>query len=351
MINRGIWYASIIVILSLGLTTIWSTVPELFWIQSIFICLGILLALLISRLDIRLLFSFSVPFYLLAIILLIVTLIYGQNIRGASRWLVLGDFRLQTSELAKPFLAIFFTDFISKYKLNKIKNIFIYFLLAAVPVYLIKVQPDLGSSLVLTFLVIAPLFYSDLPRKYFIIFPFILLLTLPFLPKLLHTYQLERLQSFFDPYHDPKGAGYNVIQSVIAVGSGGVIGKGVRLGTQSHLNFLPERHTDFIYASFAEEFGFFGQAILLTAYFIFLKGLISIAGSLRNDKPLFYLTLCIFSIFSFQIIVNIGMNLGLMPVTGITLPLFSYGGSSLLALGIILGLTQGLLDLSPKIRI
>lgn len=351
MINRGTWYASIIVILSLGLTTIWSTVPELFWIQSIFICLGFLLAFLISRFDIRILFSFSVPFYLLSIILLIVTLVYGQNIRGASRWLVLGDFRLQTSELAKPFLAIFFANFISNYKLNKVKNLLIYLLLAAIPVYLVKVQPDLGSSMVLAVLIIAPLFYSDLPRKYFLILPLILLLTLPLLPKLLHSYQLERVKSFLDPYHDPQGSGYNVIQSVIAVGSGGIIGKGVRLGTQSHLNFLPERHTDFIYASFAEEFGFLGQVILLSAYFIFLKGLVSIADSLRRDKPLFYLTLGILSVFSFQIVVNIGMNLGLMPVTGITLPLFSYGGSSLLALGIILGLTQGLLDLSPKIRI
>jgi len=351
MVNRGVWYASIIVILCLGLTTIWSTVPELFWTQIIFICLGIFLAEVVRRLDVRLLFSFSNVLYLLSLILLISTLFWGQNIRGSNRWLVLGSFRLQPSELAKPFLALFFANFINNFKLNKVKNIIIYIFLAIIPIYLIKVQPDLGSALVITVLILAPLFYSDLPRKYFIIFPFILLLTLPFLPKLLHTYQLERLQSFFDPYHDPKGAGYNVIQSVIAVGSGGVIGKGVRLGTQSHLNFLPERHTDFIYASFAEEFGFFGQAILLTAYFIFLKGLISIAGSLRNDKPLFYLTLCIFSIFSFQIIVNIGMNLGLMPVTGITLPLFSYGGSSLLALGIILGLTQGLLDLSPKIRI
>ena len=301
MINRGTWYASIIVILSLGLTTIWSTVPELFWTQFIFVCLGLLLAFLLSRIDVRFLLSFSTPLYILTIILLVATLIYGQNIRGASRWLVLGDIRLQSSELAKPFLALFFANFISNHKLNKIKNIFLYFLLVFIPIYLVKIQPDLGSALVLAVLGIAPLLYSDLPRKFFLILPLIILLTLPFLPKLLHSYQLERIQSFLDPYHDPKGSGYNVIQSVIAIGSGGIIGKGVRLGTQSHLNFLPERHTDFIYASYSEEFGFLGQLIILTAYYVFLRGFISIANSLRSDKPLFYLTLGIFSIFLFQV--------------------------------------------------
>lgn len=351
MTNRGVWYASIIVILSLGLTTIWSTVPELFWTQVIFVCLGIFLAQLVRRLDVRLLFSFSTAFYLISLVLLIATYYFGQNIRGSSRWLVLGGFRLQSSELAKPLLAIFFANFASNFKLNKIKNIFIYLLLALVPIYLVKIQPDLGSALVLSVLVIAPLFYSDLPRKYLIVIPILLMVTLPLLPKLLHSYQFERLESFLDPYHDPKGSGYNVIQSVIAIGSGGLIGKGVRLGTQSHLNFLPERHTDFIFASFSEEFGFLGQIILFIAYFVFLKGFISLAISLRDSKQLYYLTLGILSIFFFQIVVNIGMNLGIMPVTGITLPLFSYGGSSILALGIILGLTQGLLDLSPKIRI
>ena len=337
MANRGLWYSSIIIILILGLTTIWSTVPELFWTQVIFICLGIFLAEIVRRLDVRLLFSFSNFLYISIIVLLVFTLLWGQNIRGSNRWLVLGSFRLQPSELAKPFLALFFANFISSFKLNRLKSLIIYLLLAALPIFLVKIKPDLGSALVLIVLVLAPLFYSDLSKKYFLVFPSVFLLSLPFLPKLLHSYQLERVQSFLDPYHDPKGSGYNVIQSVIAIGSGGFVGKGVRLGTQSHLNFLPERHTDFIYASFSEEFGFLGQVILLVAYYIFLQGLISLASSLRQDKQLYYLTLAIFSIFSFQIIINIGMNLGIMPVTGITLPLFSYGGSSILALGIILG--------------
>ena len=175
--------------------------------------------------------------------------------------------------------------------------------------------------------------------------------TLPFLSNFLHSYQLERIKSFIDPYHDPKGSGYNVIQSVIAIGSGGLIGKGVRLGTQSHLNFLPERHTDFIFASFSEEFGFLGITILLSAYLVILRLFIHLCTRLRHDPFLFHLSLSIFTVFGFQIVVNVGMNLGLLPVTGITLPMFSYGGSSMLTFLILLGLSLGLLELVPRNRI
>lgn len=349
--NRLSLSLSLVVILLLGLTTIWSTVPSLFWIQFVFICLGILVAIVLRKIDPGILAGISWPIYILSIFLLLITLVIGQNIRGSSRWLVLGPFNLQPSEIAKPLLAIFFADYIARNRLKSLVSTLIYLILALIPIYLIKIQPDLGSALVIAVLALSHLFYSDFPRKYLIILPILFIVVLPFLSSFLHSYQLERIQSFIDPYHDPRGSGYNVIQSVIAVGSGGLIGKGVRLGTQSHLNFLPERHTDFVFASFSEEFGFLGIIILLFAYFVVLKFFLHLCSSLRHDPFLFHLSLSIFTIFCFQVVVNIGMNLGLLPVTGITLPMFSYGGSSMLTFFILLGLSLGLLELVPKNRI
>lgn len=349
--NRLSLSLSLVVILLLGLTTIWSTVPSLFWIQFMFICLGVLIAVTLRKIDPRILAGFSWPMYIMTILLLLATLFFGQNIRGSSRWLVIGPLNLQPSELAKPFLAIFFADYIARNSLKTITSTITFLILASLPIYLIKIQPDLGSALVIAALALSHLFYSDFTRKYLVILPIAFIITLPFLSNFLHSYQLERLKSFVDPYHDPKGSGYNVIQSVIAIGSGGLIGKGVRLGTQSHLNFLPERHTDFIFASFSEEFGFLGIAILLSAYLIVLRLFVHLCTSLRHDPFLFHLSLSIFTVFGFQIVVNVGMNLGLLPVTGITLPMFSYGGSSMLTFFTLLGLSLGLLELVPRNRI
>ena len=217
-------------------------------------------------------------------------------------------------------------------------------------VILVGIQPDLGSALALIFLPLALLVASGQIRKLLIIGAVFMGLIIPLESKLLKPYQRQRLETFINPYSDPKGAGYNVIQATIAVGSGKVFGKGVKLGTQSHLNFLPERHTDFIFASFVEEFGLVGSTVLFLSYAILFGYCLRGLKNLRDNRQKM-LSLSILLLIFFQFVVNVGMNLGIMPVTGITLPLFSYGGSSILALGIILGLTQGLLDLSPKIRI
>lgn len=319
--------------------------PSLFLTQVTFLIVGIVLAFIIYKVDPAVYLGFSPLIYLFCLGLLLITLVFGHSSRGATRWIGVGSFAPQPSELVKPLLAIFYADFLSRNDLNKFKNLLSYAVLAGLPVFLVLIQPDLGSALVLAALAFLTAIFSGLKISRLLPFFAVIAIGIPLMPKFLKPYQMDRFVSFVNPYHDPQGKGYNVIQSVIAVGSGGLIGKGVKLGTQSHLNFLPERHTDFIFASFAEEFGFLGVTILLLAYSFLLLSLQRSAHNIEN-KGLKILQFGIFSIFLFQVVVNIGMNLGVMPVTGITLPLFSYGGSSLISFVILLGLSSRLLELN-----
>jgi len=348
--NKGLFVAATVIILILGLITNWSTVPDLFFTQLTFAVIGIIIVFLLSRFDTRTFFSLSWFLYLLSIFLLVLTLIVGKNIRGSVRWIDLGFFNLQTSEIAKPFLAIFYSSYLSKNKIGKWKEMFKFLGLAILPIILIVIQPDLGSALILTFLPLALLVFTGNFKKLMIIAFVFFAIAIPLESKYLKPYQRQRIDTFINPYKDPQGAGYNVIQATIAVGSGGVIGKGVKLGTQSHLNFLPERHTDFVFASFVEEFGLVGATFLLGAYFVIIQNCLR-AGQVLRDKKESLLSLSIFSIFIFQTMVNVGMNLGIMPVTGITLPLFSYGGSSLLSFAILVGLQLHQLDLITPFEI
>lgn len=334
----------------LGLVTIWSTAPELFITQLSFFVAGVILILLLSQMDIGLLFSVSGGLYVLSIFLLLLTSVIGKNIRGSVRWIDLGFFNLQTSEIIKPLLAIFYAQFLSKYSLRTYKSLMGFMALVALPVVLVAKQPDLGSALTLLFMPLALLAVTGHFKKMLILGTIFLAILIPFESKALKPYQRQRIESFLNPYKDPKGAGYNVIQATIAVGSGGLFGKGVRLGTQSQLNYLPERHTDFIFASFAEEFGLLGIIVLLGGYYFVLSRFLKISGLLRQ-KNRALLSLSVFFIFLFQALVNIGMNLGVMPVTGITLPIFSYGGSSLLSFAILLGIEFRLLDLMTPFEI
>lgn len=339
-------FISVGLILSFGLTTIWSTAPSLFWVQAGFLVVGLVLAYLFYKLDLSIAFSLSTLIYIFTILLLALTLFFGQSARGATRWFL----GFQTSEIAKPLLAIAYAGFLTNHRLDKIKNLLLFFFLAAIPALLVRAQPDLGSALVLFALASLMAIFAGLGLKRIIILTLLLALVIPLAPLFLHDYQMERIESFLNPYHDPKGSGYNVIQSVIAIGSGGVLGKGVRLGTQSHLNFLPERHTDFVFASFAEEFGFLGITLVIFAYYYLLSLLTNTASRVKQPEHRL-LAIGILAIIFFQVVVNIGMNLGLIPVTGITLPLFSYGGSSLVSFLALLGLSVRLLELNPTHRI
>jgi rod shape determining protein RodA len=342
--NKGLFIAALLLVLILGLVTIWSTAPELFFTQLEFVIVGVIIVFLLSRFDSRTFFSLSNILYVACILLLVLTMVFGRNIRGSVRWIDLGLFNLQTSEIIKPFLAIFYASYLSQNKITKWPELFKFLLLAFVPVVFVAIQPDLGTALTLTCLPLALLVFSGHLKKLLIVGVIFFAVVIPLESILLKPYQRQRIETFINPYKDPQGAGYNVIQATIAVGSGGVFGKGVKLGTQSHLNFLPERHTDFIFASFVEEFGLVGATFLLAGYFIIFSTCLR-SGKVLKDSRASLLSLSVFTIIAFQTVVNVGMNLGVMPVTGITLPLFSYGGSSLLSFAILIGLELRQLDL------
>ncbi|HBC44590.1 MAG: Rod shape-determining protein RodA [Candidatus Collierbacteria bacterium GW2011_GWB1_45_35] len=348
--GKGLLISALILIQVLSLVTIWSTFPELFLTQLLFVIVGAIIILLLSKADLHLFFSLSTIFYIVSLILLVITMIVGRNIRGSVRWIDLGIFNLQSSEIVKPLLAIFYSVYLSKLKKIGWKEILIYLFLALIPVALIAAQPDLGSALTLIFLPVALLAFSGQFKKLLILGVISASIIIPLESKILKPYQRQRLVTFINPYTDPKGAGYNVIQATIAVGSGRVLGKGVKLGTQSHLNFLPERHTDFIFASFVEEFGLVGALVLLISYGIIFGYCLKLIKHLK-DRAFTLLSLSVFLLLLFQFVVNIGMNLGIMPVTGITLPFFSYGGSSLLSFAILIGWQLRQLDLITPFEI
>ncbi len=324
-------------ILIFGLTTLWSTTPNLFVSQVVFLLIGILAFLLLTLTDRHTLDALSIPTYIASVLILVITYLIGTASRGSLRWIDVGPFRLQPSELVKPFLIMSFAGIFTKQSIHNLTFFVKQFALVALPCLLILLQPDLGSAIVVFIIGTGLIFFSNTPRRYLLALTLILLILSPLFYHLLHDYQRQRLISFINPYADPKRSGYNVIQASIAVGSGQFLGKGVRQGTQSHLKFLPERHTDFAFASFAEEFGFLGVTLLLTSLYFLLDWL---ARSLRFSPDPYsrLVTLGVFLLFFSQIVINIGMNLGVLPVTGITLPFISYGGNSLISSFVSLGL-------------
>ncbi len=329
-------FAAIFIILTLSLSTIWSTTPDLVINQLTFILLAIFLGLITSRQSESFLESLTLPAYIITIGLLLLTFILGQATRGSVRWITLGPFNLQTSEIAKPLVILAFANFFSQPIHKPYFWLFQRTLLILPIIILILLQPDLGSAIIVSLIWIGLLLSSAISKKIVFTFLFIGIILLPIGIRFLQPYQKERLSTFINPYADPKGSGYNVIQSQIAIGSGHFIGKGVRQGTQSHLKFLPERHTDFAFASFAEEFGFLGSFILISSFSVVFFWLID---QIKNQK--LFPSLIVNGVFWYiisQTIINLGMNLGIVPTTGITLPFFSYGGSSLLSLGLSIGL-------------
>lgn len=322
---------------ALSLAVLTSISPERVGQQAFVFALGFAIFIYLSNQDSAVFKTFAPFGYLIAVLLLVATFVLGSSVRGSVRWIPLGGFQLQSGEFAKPLLVLAFAFFIKLFPPKTLKNIFINTVLFAIPALLIFKQPDLGTALVVSSIWVAQMFVAGI---YFWIIggmAGIGVLFMEYLPKFLHDYQLRRLETFIDPFKDPLGAGYNVIQSIIAVGSGGVFGKGLGHGTQSHLRFLPERHTDFIFASLAEELGLIGSILVIFCLGGLLYRLLTLAThSPSSSSRLIYIG--IFSYLFFQTFVNIGMNIGIAPVTGVTLPLISYGGSSVLATAITLGI-------------
>ena len=324
---------------SLSLLVLTSISPGRLAQQALMFGIGLIFFIYLSKQDSSIYKALGPVCYGVAILLLVATFIFGSSIRGSTRWISLAGFQLQGGELVKPLLVLAFAYFIKLFPPKTFKNITLNFVLFVIPVFLIFKQPDLGTALVVSSIWAAQMFVAGLSYWYIGGVGALGLLALESLPKFLHDYQIRRLETFIDPFRDPLGSGYNVIQSIIAVGSGGIFGKGLGRGTQSHLSFLPERHTDFIFASLTEELGIIGSIFVILVLGGLLLRLLSLLTHTRSSSSrLIYVG--IFSYLAFQTFVNIGMNIGVAPVTGVTLPLLSYGGSSVLATAITLGLAS-----------
>ncbi len=309
---------------------------------------GFVLLFLVAAFDYRLLTPFQWPAYLATLALLLAVDVAGQQRGGAQRWLNLGFIELQPAELAKGLLLVSLSQFLSSraQTLNSIWTYLQYLLLLVPPVGLIYLQPDLGTAVSVLFISLGLLFVAGLPWRYMFLTAGAGLIGLPILWMSLQDYMRQRILTFLNPASDPQ-ATYNVRQALIAVGSGGLVGKGYKLGTQSQLHFLRVRHTDFIFPVIAEELGFLGAALVIVLFLLLLFRLVRIS-LLARDMFGRLIAVGVALIVFFQAFVNIGMTVGLLPVTGIPLPFVSYGGTNLMTFLLLIGLAQSVYAYRPR---
>lgn len=309
--------------------------------QLISVVLGLMLMFFFAFYDYRTFNSHSTQLYFAVIALLVLVISLGTTVRGTTGWLGTGSFHIQPVEVAKIVLVIFLASFLSKKKtqLSVVVRTVSSIVLIFVPIFLILRQPDFGSASIIIAVWIVMLLVSGLSKKNLALLFIIGLFSVSSGWFFLKNYQKERIVNFVQPYEDPKGSGYNVIQSMIAVGSGKMLGKGLGHGSQSQLNFLPEKHTDFIFAAIAEEMGFLGASVTLVLFGVLLFRIKETARRARDNFG-YLLSIGIMLVIFFQVLINIGMNIGAMPVTGVPLPFLSYGGSSLVTLLASIGIIQ-----------
>jgi len=314
-------------LIAISLVILKSIYPSIFPGYFFVTLLGITLFIIFSHIDFDIISLFSKHFYIGSIILLILTLIIGGVTRGVVRWISLGSLTLQAAEITKPFLLVFFA------------NDRRYWLMIF-PVLLITIQPSLGVAILLSAGFMGIILASGIDKKSLLVIGLVAIILVPSAFFLLAPYQKSRITSFLNPYSDPKGSGYNSIQSQIAVGDGKLFGRGLGKGIQTQLSFLPEKQTDFIFAAISEELGFLGSGLTLIALFILFWRITAFIGSAVNPQGRAYLA-GIFIMLLAQSVIHIGMNMGLLPITGIPLPLVSAGGSSFVSTMIALGLALG----------
>ena len=301
-----------------------------------------IMMLIISFFNIKLWHYFSYFFYFLIILLLIWVSIFGIKVSGSQRWIDLYLIVLQPSELMKIGIILCLAKYyhrISIEKVNTFSSILIALVIIILPIILVLAQPDLGTSILIASSGLIILWLGGVKIKYFIVSFITFLISLPFVITVLEPYQKLRILTFLDPDRDPLGAGYQIIQSKIAIGSGGFSGKGFLNGTQSYLDFLPEKHTDFIFTLFSEEFGFLGSIGLIILYTIIILRVIRIGSICRSSFARLFCFGFAFALFIY-ITVNLSMVLGLLPIVGSPLPIMSYGGSSMLATMIGFGIVM-----------
>jgi len=304
---------------------------------------GLALMFVMAMIDIRQLHRFAYAFYGLALVLLVAVEVMGRVGMGAQRWIDLGVFQLQPSELMKIALVLALARYfhgLAPEEVGKMKSLAVPVLLILVPTGLVLKQPDLGTAMLLIAGGAALCFAAGIKLRYFLLAGVLVLAALPIGWQFLHDYQRQRIWTYLDPSTDPLGAGYHILQSKIALGSGGVFGKGFMAGTQSHLEFLPEMQTDFIFTMLAEELGMAGALLLLALYVLILA--YGIAVSLSASSQFGRLVaLGITITFFLYIFINIAMVTGLVPVVGVPLPLISYGGTAMMSLMVGFGILAG----------
>jgi rod shape determining protein RodA len=334
------------VICGVGVLQIYSATMETdyhgaWWKQILYVLGGLFLMWLILAFDYHALLHYVPMLFIASVVALLGTYIIGESAFGSRRWIPLGGgLHLQVSEFVKLVIILLVARYLTELKTEEfdIREMAILSLLVAVPTFLVIKQPDLGTALTYVAVLIVGAFVAGLRWKYVAVIAVVAVLVLPLGNHFLKDYQRARLTAFLDPDRDPQGTGYQLIQSEIAVGAGGMFGKGVTKGTQTQLGFLPVRHKDFIFSAFAEEHGFVGVVVLLSLYFVMVMRIVQNAQT-APDRAGMYICMGVAGLMLFHILVNVGMVAGRMPVTGIPLPFMSAGGSSVwssfLALGLV----------------
>jgi rod shape determining protein RodA len=325
-------------IYSATLTTKWH---DAWWKQIVFVASGLIMMWLLSIFDYHAALNKAIYLYGTCVLLLVVTLLMGSKVFGSTRWIKLSGFTLQTSEFVKIVLILLIAKMLADWKLDTLewKDILKLAVVVGVPMVLVMKEPDLGTSLTYLPILACGILMAGLRWKYLLILLGILVVTLPIGYHFLKPYQKDRLVSFVYPDRDPRGTGFQVIQSKIAVGNGGMWGRGAKESSQTHLGFLPVPHTDFIFSSFAEEHGFVGVVIALVLYFLLIMQIVQNAQT-AVDRAGLYICMGVAALLLFHVAVNVGMVVGRMPVTGIPLPLLSSGGSNTWSVFLMLGLVN-----------
>jgi len=335
----------LVLLMGVGLATIFSgsnqSVPRISsQVANIMVALGVMYVF--ANVPPHYLRRIALPLYVCGVLLLVCVALFGEIVNGARRWLYVGVTRIQPSELMKIAVPLMLAWYFDRYEATlKLKNYIIAALLLIVPIGLIVRQPDLGTALLISAAGAYVLFLAGLSWRIIIGLGIAAAACLPFVWSMMHDYQRQRILTLIDPTQDPLGTGYHTIQSTIAVGSGGLVGKGWLQGTQTHLDFIPERTTDFIFAVFSEEWGLFGNATLLLLFLLVIgRGIVITANAPTLFTRLFggAITLTFFT-YAF---VNMGMVSGILPVVGVPLPLVSYGGTSLVTICLGLGILMSI---------
>jgi rod shape determining protein RodA len=339
LISLAICAIGILQIFSATRDTIWQ---DAWWKQIIYVTGGVLLMWFILAIDYHSLMHYVPMLYIASVVALLGTFVIGRQVFGSRRWIPLaGGFHLQVSEFVKLVIILLVARYLTDLRSDdlEVREVLKLSGLVGIPMLLVMKQPDLGTALTYVPVLVAGAFLAGLRWKYLATITIVTVLVLPASWYFLKDYQKARLVSFMDPDRDPQGTGYQLIQSQIAVGAGGMFGKGVTKGTQTQLRFLPVPHTDFIFSAFSEEHGFVGVVFVLTLYFLLVMRIVHNAQT-APDRAGMYICMGVAALLLFHMLVNVGMVVGRMPVTGIPLPLMSAGGSSMWSTFLALGLVN-----------